>query len=480
MILIKQSFTKSSSVYIIGDLLTKGINFLLIPFYALFLNETEYGILSICVSITAFLNILFSLGFGGVVTRLFYECKSDNEKKELIGTASFFLLFFSIFLVLLIDTVCKRYFPNNVFGISYLEYGRLALFTSALSIIGVIPQAVFKIQNKPTKSVSYNLSQLFVTLVLTYFLVARLHLGVRGALIALLLSNIAIGAAYLSNLISLSTITINPKILRGILLLAWPLIPHLISHWALSLSDRIILGQYVSIDKVGVYSFGYQLGSIVFVIANAINSAWVPYYYRERSTREEISDLRKNGRNIFFIINLVAVATFCYLPFFVDILLDKSYGGYSGIVGWIAIAGTYHMYYLIFVSQTFFTKKIKLIPIITIFSCLLNVGLNLFLIPRFGIISAALSTFLAYLVLAIANGVLAIQKSHTNIGIGYMVYYSLVSIVIFGIYQHYLSQGTHYLCLFLPLAWVVISITPFVIVKMIGKKSHDFNSLSNK
>ena len=68
--------------------------------------------------------------------------------------------------------------------------------------------------------------------------------------------------------------------LRAALAFSLPLVPHLISAWALNFSDRIILGNFVSLDDVGLYAVGYQFGLVVSVLITGMNNAWTPWYFR--------------------------------------------------------------------------------------------------------------------------------------------------------------------------------------------------------
>ena len=62
-----------------------------------------------------------------------------------------------------------------------------------------------------------------------------------------------------------------------------PLAPHMLSLWALNLSDRFILERYVELEKIGVYALGYQIASALQVIAYSATNAIGPFFYKTAS-----------------------------------------------------------------------------------------------------------------------------------------------------------------------------------------------------
>src|SRR5205807_17456 len=58
-----------------------------------------------------------------------------------------------------------------------------------------------------------------------------------------------------------------------------PLVPHLLSAWALTFVDRIMLEHFVPLGDVGFYNLGYNLGMGMLALVTSINQAYQPYYY---------------------------------------------------------------------------------------------------------------------------------------------------------------------------------------------------------
>lgn len=423
------SLFRSSFVYSLGDMISKGLNFILLPIYLGYLSEAEYGEITFTLSITAFLNILFGLGFAGAVTRLYYDCKSEEARKRLLGTAALFLILFSIGLTFLLVLVGNNLFFERFFGLPFKPYGIYAIAISLCSVMSVIPQAIFKIQNRPVVSILFNISVFLLTILFTVIFVVVFKSGVRGAISALVLSNLLVAAGYTATLIKEIHPCLDRFILSNLLILSLPFIPHLLAHWSLSQSDRLVISHFLDMSSVGAYSIGYQIGSLVFLTANAMNNAWVPYYYQVLSNATDKKSLQKSVKQFLFLISGASVVTVCLSPLILSVLKVENQSICLQIIALVSMAGFFQMCYFIFVSQTFQTKDIALIPVITVAVALANIAANIYAVPRFGILAAALTTLLAYFFLAVLNGWLALEKSRFNIGIGLMIRFAVITMV---------------------------------------------------
>jgi len=97
----------------------------------------------------------------------------------------------------------------------------------------------------------------------------------------------------------------------------------------------------------------------------------------------------------FFIEDIVR------MKFFGKQFFPPIYWQGAEIVPWILLAYVFTGAYVVFVVGIYLEKKTKYLPLVTGAGALLNVGANLILIPLLGILGAALSTLLSYIVMAV-------------------------------------------------------------------------------
>src|SRR5207249_1710635 len=89
---------------------------------------------------------------------------------------------------------------------------------------------------------------------------------------------------------------------------------------------------------------------------------------------------------------VLAVGLSVLSPEVVLILAGPQYGAATQVLPVIAFASVFQGLYTLLVTVVFLMKRTARLALLTISSAILNIGLNLVLIPRIGIMGAAWST----------------------------------------------------------------------------------------
>ena len=182
-----------------------------------------------------------------------------------------------------------------------------------------------------------------------------------------------------------------------------PDIPVRVGAWALRVADRLILQAYVPLSMVGVYAVGYMLGSAVFeVVASAVNSAILPFFYGTAAERSEAESKRVFARVAAWdaaLIGFLALATTLFAREAILLLTTPDYLAAATIVPFVAWASAFQALAHVPSRGIYLARRTGLLPLVFIVPAILNVGLNLVLVPRFGIVGAAWATLGAYPVL---------------------------------------------------------------------------------
>jgi O-antigen/teichoic acid export membrane protein len=148
---------------------------------------------------------------------------------------------------------------------------------------------------------------------------------------------------------------------------------------------------------------------VVEVAAQSVNRAYVPLSMRALKSRDphELAQLELMGSLI--------VAAFCLLGAFVGAFSREIVGLFTApgfeeaatVVPVLVFSGAASAAYYLFVSVLFFDRSAtKLLPVGTLTGAVLNVGLALALIPRFGMIGAGVAALLAQLLATILVAVI--------------------------------------------------------------------------
>ena len=71
----------------------------------------------------------------------------------------------------------------------------------------------------------------------------------------------------------------------------------------------------------------------------------------------------------------------------------------GSVVPWVVIGMFARGFYFVFVMAVYYSKNVKWLPIITVFTALVNIVLNLVFVPEYGYMSAAVNTLVVALLL---------------------------------------------------------------------------------
>lgn len=392
----------ASAVYGLGSVLVRGLTFLLLPLYTRYLSPAEYGIVALTTTCTVVLGMLYPLGLRGAISRTYYESGSVEERKERIGTLWIAMVVSALAMALLLDRTGPSLAAALLPEVSFHPYLRLAVWTALLGVFGLTPLVLLQAQERPLAYVAVTIWAALTTTALTVWLVVRGD-GAEGYLTGVLLGAALAALPYLALTLRQVRPVFRMSVLLPALAFSLPLVPHALAGWALEMSDRAILTRLIPLHDVGVYSLGYQLGAAMGLLTTAFNAAWVPFLFG--SLKEE------GGAAHSRLARLVTyyAAALCFIGLGWSLLVKHAIGFLAGpefgeayrITPWVVGGYVFGGLYLIPTNLLFWRQRTTVIPLVTVAAGAVNVGLNLWLVPRYGAIAAAWSTLAAYGVLLV-------------------------------------------------------------------------------
>jgi len=394
-----ETLSYQAGLYIVADVLQKGLAFILIPLYTFYLTPADYGILSIATAFSGVLGVVYLRSFEAAFNRFYFDFKTEEEKRDYYGSTWVFLFFFVLALSLIIDRSGLAYNTLGFQNISYKPYLQLALWTVMISNATILlPRALFRVKEKAWQFGVLNLSLAIVTSCLIIYFVAVKKEGALGSLKGSLLGSLLLAAPCLVIIFKNINWRIHSSHIKNSLAFAIPLIPHLFSLWALNLSDRFILERYVSLNDIGIYGLGYQLASVLQIVAFSATNAISPFYFRTAANLQDAQILLP--RVATYYLFFLAWGAIALIGLSSDILFliaaDKSFHEAYQVIPWVVFGFFARGFYFIFVMAVYYSKDLKLLSVITIIALGINIALNFIFIPRYGYMAAAVTTFVAF------------------------------------------------------------------------------------
>jgi O-antigen/teichoic acid export membrane protein len=380
--------------------LVRGLNFALLPVYTRFLSPAEYGVVALTVTGTLVLGLLYPLGLRAAISRTYYEGGTVEERKERTGTLWIAMIAFATVSALLLDRIGAPLASAILPEVPFHPYLRLAVWTAFLGVLGITPLVLLQAQERPRAYVLLTLWTALATTGITVWLVVRgggAEGYLRGALIGAALAAIP----YLALTIG----QIRPVFRMGVLLPALafslPLVPHALAAWALEMSDRAILTRLLPLHDVGVYSLGYQLGAAMGLVTAAFNAAWVPFLFGTLKHEGEKSHPKLARLVTYYaaVLLFIGLGWALLVEHAITLIAGPEFREAYRITPWVVGGYVCAGLYYVPTNLLFWRRQTRVIPLVTLAAGVVNIGLNLWLVPRHGAIAAAWSTLAAYAVL---------------------------------------------------------------------------------
>lgn len=413
-----------STAYGLGMLLLRGMSFLLIPLYTRYLDRAEYGVVAVAASVTAVLAVLGPLSLHGALARLYFDAHSETDRRRVAGTLWVATVAAAGLLTLLLDLFGERWATVLLPDVPYRPYIRLAIWTAFLTTFGLVPLNLLQVEGRSGLYVKVTLAGTLATTLCIIWLVVLKGLGAYGFVLGTFLGAALMAIPYGVLAARTSIIRFHWPVTRAALLYSLPLIPHALAGWVLELSDRALLQRFVPLAELGLYSLGYQLASLLTLAATAINFSWTPYMYGVVQKRPETAAAELARMTTYY------AAVLCWLGLglallggdALRVLTEPEYHPAYQVVPWTVLGLFFCGLYLVPANLLFLKSRTGLIPLVTVGAGVVNVGLLLWLAPRFGILAGAWATAGGYammllLVWIAARSAFPLRYEYARIGL---------------------------------------------------------------
>lgn len=212
-----------------------------------------------------------------------------------------------------------------------------------------------------------------------------------------------------------------------------PAIFHTLSDLLLMQCDRLMLTAMAGPTETAEYSIIYNVGSIIVIVYQAINGAWVPWFFGKLAENSK-EIIRKYQKGYLFAFTVLTCAVMTVSPELVKIISAKSYWGGISYVAPIIVASYFIFLYSFFTSFLLFKKRTRIVAVNTMIVAALNIGLNYLYIPKYGPIGAVIATLISYVVLFVLHLISVIKDGRLFFAFGHIALSCLLVIIYGGLF----------------------------------------------
>lgn len=374
-------------IFTAGTVLTKVVQFFLMPLYTSFMTADTYGIAELINNFSDFLLPVATLCVYEAAFRFAVDGHHDNRR---VITAAWKLLSCSAAAGLLLATLLR-------FSWRYSYYFFLILYAYAgRTVCG------YYVRGKGL-SVVFSLSGLLgavLTAALNIFFLAFLGMKISGYLLALGLSHLGsmLYLFFAGRIYSEIRWREDSRlILKSLLTYSAPLILYNIGYWLTTLSGRYLLLWMTDAETVGIYAAVIKIAALLNMFQQAFYAALQLNASRKFGDKGQEDYYSEIFQYYLGILMPCASAALCCTPLLAVFTLRN--GFYAGRVylPLIIYASIVDCLFCFFKSMyTVYRKTARTIPSIAI-GAVVNVGACLTLIPRLRIWGVCTATLLCFL-----------------------------------------------------------------------------------
>ena len=404
--LLKKKMFKETLTYSIGSFGSKILSFLLVPFYTYFLTKKELGEYDLLLTTISLFAPLVSLQISDATYRwLIDKDYISEDQKAKIMTNSIITLCIGYFIFFIGFSI---YFFFNSF--QYQGYFIVLIFLNCLL---PLLQSILRGQGNTKQFAINGILTTFLIVVFNVVFIYILKLNVEGVFIA---NIVAYSIACVMILYKVKIMTYfkfkywDPVLIRSMASYSLPLIPNLMSWWAISSASKFIILHYMGPEGNGLYAVASRFPALLLVINSVL---LLPLQDRILKEEDNLTFNRLLGK--FIIFELALAFTLGILsPVMTKILVSKEYFEtwqympylYLG-VGFNAIAG--------FLGLKYQKEKNTLkITMTTLLGAIVSIALSIVLIQYIGLQGISISFLLGFLVVLLVRYIDIYKKDGFN------------------------------------------------------------------
>ena len=391
---------RHSAVYGIGGLVSRILATILLPLYTHYLHPGAFGEVEIITAATAVLAIVLQMGIASAFFRFYFDAKEPAAKLTVVRTSFWFTMGAAT-----IGLVLGIAFASQISHL--LGLGDQPWLVCA-GAVGLWAQtnyqqltALFRVEERSTSYAIASVANVLLTVAAMVLFVAVFHWGSVGLVVGNFTGTLLVYVVLVAYRNEQLGLEFDRTLLRRMQKFGMPLVPSALALWLINFIDREFISWYNGNAEVGVYSAAVKIASVITFVLIAFRTAWPAFAF-------SIEDDREARRAYSFVLTyLLAFASWAALalgalaPWWTDLLTAPQYQRAEKAIALLAFSGVVYAGFTVLAIGSGRARRTQLNWIVTGAGAAVNVGLNFWLIPRYGMVGAAISTLVAYVVLFI-------------------------------------------------------------------------------
>ena len=377
------------------------------PVVAYYLTAEEFGLVANFLVLTQIFAKLVGLNTITALSVDYYKTEKKEEESHLMSNLGY--LNFSLFLIVLCGII--------IFNKRIELWTGIGLFWQILASLLVLSMVIdqlfttrLRLQEKAKFFGTYKVLKSVFSGLLTILFVAVFLWSWEGKIYSQVVFGFMAGIIGFALLYRDGLFFHKPdgKAIRGFFFFGLPLLPHNLSYWLKSGFERIFITRSEGLSETGVYAFAANVNAIFVLVSRSFFNAFNPYLFKKLTAieKEPFNDkkIKKSlVKKTYLFLAFMAVVLFVgYFAgkFLVNLFFQEKFGGSVSLLPYLLAFNFTHAVYGVFSPYIFFTKKTRILGLLTFITGMLQALLTVVLVSKFGTIGAAYATFLVGVITA--------------------------------------------------------------------------------
>jgi O-antigen/teichoic acid export membrane protein len=391
------------ATYGLGDLLVFGLSyFAIIPILTRNLTPEEYGVVATLMSVGVLLVSLLQFGLPSAVFRFFFVFTTGEERQAYFGSNWLFNVALSAGLSATILAIGRPIWDGLIRNAPFEVYAGYVVWGAFFQVFIIFRSVLLRAQERPVLYVILDVAQFICLVVLVLYYVEVLRLGTLGQVRAAFITHAVF--AMVSVIILVRNVRLRFKWLyvSKSLYFALPVLVTYVIGFFLSRVNVLILQYLVVGGAVGVFALGQQLSNVISMASASFEKAWQPVLYSQSLEDGRVLMARFMSAWVPIYMGL-ALGIGLFAPEIVGILSSQAYAGAWIIVAICGLGAAFLAISTIANGAIYYAKRSNVTAWITAAGAVVNVVLNILLIPHLGITGAALANVITGATILLLN-----------------------------------------------------------------------------
>ena len=396
-----KQFAGHSIIYGLGEVLYKGVVFLLLPVYLKYLSPAEFGVLE-AITVTRDIGFAFlAIGIPSAFLKYYFEKSDLHYQKTVISTAFWLYILILVpipFVLIVFDTplsnlilktdryaVCFSILAVNIFLIAFRR----------------IPLTLYRAQNRPLKYTSITFVVGCLTLLSNIYFVVFLNKGVEGVLWGNFCGGMFGILLVLPDVREHVSFKIQTELLKKMMSYGIPISISIFLYNTIFMNDRYFLAQFSTLDELGKYALGTKFSKLLLVFfVTPFQLNWVPFILDNKKEANHQEIYAKVGSIFYYMgINLVFFLSL-FSPLVISLIAPESYFDVYPVIPILSFAALLSGVEFIFKAGILLSENTAVITKIAAIGLVISLGLNFLLIPHYGMYGASFSMLASFILMA--------------------------------------------------------------------------------